>query len=325
MHKTDIIKFDTKAFLSSVVEMSMEEVGEYITLLCIQCQNGFITEKRMQRSALVIREKFVNDGENRYKNLVMEAAIIKELNYIASRRKSGSYGGRGNKKIAPNLDQKNDESVRKAYASNNIDIISLNKEQEKNIPKAHALRTLLDQKQKKKIISAVKRLDEAGRINLAEIESKFFADKGTVFVIEKFVEYFELAGYVFVSDNATLTFYQGWINRLSISKISGKIQQEVVLTPEIASQISKLEDLARQDLIIFNFLDKEPKENRSSLTGLLIEEFGFKDLVKKIFWYADFGSGGGKGSLKHFKESLKNYSDKDMDFDAIFKKRNIEI
>ena len=110
MHKTDIIKFDTKAFLSSVVEMSMEEVGEYITLLCIQCQNGFITEKRMQRSALVIREKFVNDGENRYKNLVMEAAIIKELNYIASRRKSGSYGGRGKKKT-------------KAYAKRMLPII----------------------------------------------------------------------------------------------------------------------------------------------------------------------------------------------------------
>ena len=166
----------------------------------------------------------------------------------------------------------------------------------------------------------------AWNIQFADNKQEFFqVIEGIVFVIEKFVEYFELAGYVFVSDNATLTFYQGWINRLSISKISGKIQQEVVLTPEIASQISKLEDLARQDLIIFNFLDKEPKENRSSLTGLLIEEFGLKDLVKKIFWYADFGSGGGKGSLKHFKESLKSYSDKDMDFDAIFKKRNIEI
>jgi hypothetical protein len=80
--------------------MSNEEFGCYFRLLCIQWNNGFVTDEHFQRigrgmadpSLNHIKTKFVLDNSGVFKNRRMEDERVKQQEYRENKRKAGLAG-----------------------------------------------------------------------------------------------------------------------------------------------------------------------------------------------------------------------------------------
>lgn len=87
--KSPAILFYTSDFLIGTTFMSNEEVGKYIKLLCMQHQQGHISEedfyKICSKQDIKVIEKFKLDKNNKYFNKRMDEEIDKRLNYSKSR------------------------------------------------------------------------------------------------------------------------------------------------------------------------------------------------------------------------------------------------
>lgn len=87
--KDPAVLFYTNDFLSRTFTMSDEQVGKYIRLLCIQHQQGHLTELDMSNICKtydeVIYSKFTKDGDIYY-NERMKLEAEKRKNYSDSRR-----------------------------------------------------------------------------------------------------------------------------------------------------------------------------------------------------------------------------------------------
>lgn len=95
MAKDPAMLFYTADFLVGVAFMSMEERGQYITLLCYQQQRGHLTRDEMEKAVGTLTpdvlEKFVQDEEGKYYNRRAEVEINKRQNYTNSRIKNFSH------------------------------------------------------------------------------------------------------------------------------------------------------------------------------------------------------------------------------------------
>ena len=91
-NKDPAVLFYTSDFLVGVMCLTMEERGQYITLLCLQHQRGHLTKKEMEfavgKVSPDVMAKFTEDADGKYYNEVMDGAIEQRKNYIDSRRKS---------------------------------------------------------------------------------------------------------------------------------------------------------------------------------------------------------------------------------------------
>lgn len=98
MAKSPAVLFYTSDFLSGVADLTMEERGQYITLLCIQHQKGDLSEKTICLSvgsaSADVMAKFVRLESGLYRNQRMHDEIEKRHNFEESRRINGSHGGR---------------------------------------------------------------------------------------------------------------------------------------------------------------------------------------------------------------------------------------
>lgn len=100
------VLFYTSDFLTGVMDMSMEERGMYITLLCYQHQKGHIEEKTIRfllgyakdNLPEVIMKHFKIDNEGKYYNERMDIEKDKRSKFVETRRKNGSKGGRPSEK-----------------------------------------------------------------------------------------------------------------------------------------------------------------------------------------------------------------------------------
>lgn len=100
------VLFYTSDFLTGVIDMSMEERGMYITLLCYQHQKGHIEEKTIRfllgyakdNLPEVIMKHFKIDNEGKYYNARMDLEKEKRSKFVETRRENGSKGGRPAKK-----------------------------------------------------------------------------------------------------------------------------------------------------------------------------------------------------------------------------------
>lgn len=101
MAKDPAVLFYTSDFLSGVMDLDMEERGQYITLLCAQHQKGHLSEKTIRllvgSVSVSVLEKFTVDLHGLYYNQRMEEEISKRLNFIDSRVENGKKGGRPKK------------------------------------------------------------------------------------------------------------------------------------------------------------------------------------------------------------------------------------
>ena len=99
MAKDPAVLFYTADFLVGTYGFSMQERGEYITLLCLQHQQGHLSEdtvRSIASSASVI-DKFLRDPHGRYYNERLDQEKIKRENFNKKQYLNGIKGGRPKK------------------------------------------------------------------------------------------------------------------------------------------------------------------------------------------------------------------------------------
>ena len=110
-NKDPAVLFYTSDFLVGVAGLTMEERGQYITLLCLQHTTGHLTKMQMQlavgKISPDVMAKFEQDEKGLYYNPRMEYEKKARENYLERQRVNGSKGGRPkNPRDNPNETQK---------------------------------------------------------------------------------------------------------------------------------------------------------------------------------------------------------------------------
>lgn len=94
--------FYSSDFLSGISDLTMDERGQYITLLCLQHQKGNLSPKTISLSvgsvSVDVLKKFEKDSEGNFFNERLSEEIEKRNKFTYSRRLNGLQGGRGKKK-----------------------------------------------------------------------------------------------------------------------------------------------------------------------------------------------------------------------------------
>ena len=90
--------FYSSDFLTGCASLTMEERGQYITLLCLEHQLGRLSEKTIRLSvgsvSVDVLAKFKQDENGLLYNERLEIEIEKRSNFIDTRRTNGLKGGR---------------------------------------------------------------------------------------------------------------------------------------------------------------------------------------------------------------------------------------
>ena len=105
MSKDPAVLFYTSDFMSGVVGLTMQERGQYISLLCIQHQQGHLSEKTICLLLGItsvseipdVMEKFKIDEDGKYYNERMELEAEKRHSFVNSRKENAKLGGRPRK------------------------------------------------------------------------------------------------------------------------------------------------------------------------------------------------------------------------------------
>jgi hypothetical protein len=111
MSKDPAFLFYSSDFLTGVLDLTMEERGQLITLMCLQHQKGVISDKTIRLllgssiSADVLK-KFEKDKDGNYFNSRLAEEIEKRENFTESRARNGKMGGRPSKKATEDTLQK---------------------------------------------------------------------------------------------------------------------------------------------------------------------------------------------------------------------------
>lgn len=116
--------FYSSDFLSGVTDLTMEERGQYITLLCLQHQKGTLSEKTIRLtigsvSGDVIK-KFTQNEDGYFYNKRLQSEIEKRQKFTESRRNNGSLGGRPKKDIQATKKQTKTDRLNLAKPKNNL-------------------------------------------------------------------------------------------------------------------------------------------------------------------------------------------------------------
>lgn len=158
--------FYSSDFLSGVQDLTMEERGQYITLLCLQHQKGHLTEKMIRlccgNATADVMAKFTQDDEGNFFNYRLDIEIEKRKLHSDKQRKRAIDGWekRKNNAVAcataydtanaAALPLENENRDRNIF--NDIDILNLKEEEEKKRKK--------EKKKKKEKIDIVLSFDE---------------------------------------------------------------------------------------------------------------------------------------------------------------------
>ena len=98
MSKDPAILFYTGDFLNGCMDLTFEERGQYITLLCLQHQKGHLSEKTIRLSVGLVNSdvmgKFIQDENGNYFNSRMDEEINKRQHFLDTRHFNGKKGGR---------------------------------------------------------------------------------------------------------------------------------------------------------------------------------------------------------------------------------------
>ena len=106
MAKDPAFLFYASDFISGVSDLTMEERGQYITLLCLQHQKGIVSEKTIRLNlgsvSVEVLAKFTKDESGNYYNNRLREEIEKRAVFTESRRNNGVKGGRPKASAKPN-------------------------------------------------------------------------------------------------------------------------------------------------------------------------------------------------------------------------------
>jgi uncharacterized phage protein (TIGR02220 family) len=115
MAKDPAVLFYTSDFLSGTMLMRNDQVGKYIKLLCIQHQQGHLSEEDMLEICGTYDErifsKFVKDENGLYYNVRMEVEANKRRAYIESR--SNNRKGNKNEDMKEHMKKDMNEDITK--------------------------------------------------------------------------------------------------------------------------------------------------------------------------------------------------------------------
>jgi uncharacterized protein YdaU (DUF1376 family) len=105
MAKDPAFLFYSSDFLNGVADLTMEERGQFITLLCLQHQKGTLTDKTIRLSlgsvSVDVLSKFLKDKDGNFFNERLNEEIEKRIQFTESRRNNGSKGGRPKNNTKP--------------------------------------------------------------------------------------------------------------------------------------------------------------------------------------------------------------------------------
>ncbi len=105
MAKDPAFLFYSSDFLNGVADLTMEERGQFITLLCLQHQKGTLTDKTIRLSlgsvSVDVLCKFSKDKDGNFFNERLNEEIEKRIQFTESRRNNGSKGGRPKNNTKP--------------------------------------------------------------------------------------------------------------------------------------------------------------------------------------------------------------------------------
>ena len=105
MAKDPAFLFYSSDFLNGVADLTMEERGQFITLLCLQHQKGTLTDKTIRLSlgsvSVDVLSKFTKDKDGNFFNERLQEEIEKRIQFTESRRNNGSKGGRPKNNTKP--------------------------------------------------------------------------------------------------------------------------------------------------------------------------------------------------------------------------------
>lgn len=99
-NKDPAFMFYPADFMLGTFFMTDEEVGQYIRLLCLQHQQGRLTEQELLAisKSEKVKSKFKRDSDGKYFNNRLEDEITKRLEYKEKQRINGAMGGRSKAK-----------------------------------------------------------------------------------------------------------------------------------------------------------------------------------------------------------------------------------
>lgn len=86
MAKDPALLFYTGDFLVGTMTMTDEQRGKYILLLCMQHQQGFLTEEDLKDTDAKVFNKFEKLADGKYYNLRLKEEAERRKNYSESRR-----------------------------------------------------------------------------------------------------------------------------------------------------------------------------------------------------------------------------------------------
>lgn len=115
MSKDPAFLFYSSDFITGVSDLTMEERGQYITLLCMQHQKGAISEKTIRlllgsAASDDVLMKFERDKDGNYFNARLAEEIENRKKFIESRKNNGKLGGRPQKN-KPKENQNNNQTI----------------------------------------------------------------------------------------------------------------------------------------------------------------------------------------------------------------------
>jgi uncharacterized protein YdaU (DUF1376 family) len=87
-YKDPAFLFYPADFLVGTMDMSDEEVGQYIRLMCRQHQKGHLPATVIERTSDEVKSKFIQDEDGKWYNKRLEKEIEKRAKYTASRRRN---------------------------------------------------------------------------------------------------------------------------------------------------------------------------------------------------------------------------------------------
>ena len=120
MGKDPAFMLYSQDFLVGVSDLTMEERGQYITMLCLQHQKGHLTKKNIElavgKASEDVMSKFVQDDNGLYYNDTLEKVILKREAYSQSRSENGKKGGRPKKEATENHNQNQEKTICLPYA-----------------------------------------------------------------------------------------------------------------------------------------------------------------------------------------------------------------
>lgn len=101
MAKDPAVLLYTGDLLNGMMDMDMEERGQYITMLCAQHQKGHLSEKTIRllvgSVSVSVMDKFLQDENGNFYNERMKIEIDKRRSFLDSRKDNGKKGGRPKK------------------------------------------------------------------------------------------------------------------------------------------------------------------------------------------------------------------------------------